>query len=152
MVASSGRPPWYDAAGNPAAAYVIGIAGGSSSGKTSVAQALLKELEGSNNIVVVSQDNFYKPLSPANSKLAFESNYNFDEPSAFDYDVLEQCIRDLKDCKSVQIPNYSFTKHARTDKRTYLYGATVIIVEGLFTLFDPAVRSLFDLKIFVEVS
>lgn len=152
VVASTGRAPWYTAEGQPLNAYLIGIAGGSASGKTRVAQSLLKELEASNNIVVVSQDNFYKSLGAEDSKLAFADNFNFDEPSAFDYDLLEQCIRDLKDCKSVQIPNYSFTLHERTDKRTNLYGATVVIVEGLFTLFDPAVRNLFDLKIFVEVS
>lgn len=151
VVASTGRPPWYNAEGKSSHAYLIGIAGGSASGKTRVAQSLLKELEASNNIVVVSQDNFYKSLSAEDSELAFESNYNFDEPSAFDYDLLAECILALKGCKSVQIPNYSFQLHQRTDKRTNLYGATVVIVEGLFTLFDPAVRNLFDLKIFVEV-
>ncbi|GAA5906181.1 hypothetical protein JCM6882_006069 [Rhodosporidiobolus microsporus] len=149
ILTEAGRAPWYGKDGKPSSAYVIGIGGGSASGKTRVAQEVIKAL-GVPWVVVVSQDNFYKALSPEESKLAFASQYDFDHPNAFEWDDLVQCMKDMKECKAVQIPNYSFTKHSRLPTTTYLYGAGVIIVEGLFVLHDPALRDVLDLRIFCQ--
>ncbi|GAA5987573.1 hypothetical protein JCM10908_002013 [Rhodotorula pacifica] len=149
VLTEAGRSPWYGLDGKPSKAYIIGIGGGSASGKTRVAQEVLKSL-GVPWVLVVSQDNFYKTLTPEESAAARASNHDFDSPDSFDYDKLVECVRDMKECRSVQIPNYSFVEHQRTDESTYLYGANVIIVEGIFVLYDKALRDLLDLKIFVQ--
>lgn len=92
VLTDAGRSPWYDANGTPREAYVIGVAGGSASGKTSVARAILQSIRDVPWVGIVSQDSFYKELSKEQSKLAFENNYDFDHPNAFDYDLLQQCI------------------------------------------------------------
>ncbi|GAA5983439.1 hypothetical protein JCM11641_007849 [Rhodosporidiobolus odoratus] len=149
VLTEAGRAPWYGKDGKPSKAYVIGIGGGSASGKTRVAQEVLKAL-GVPWVVVVSQDNFYKSLTAEESRAAFENEHDFDAPDSFDYSALVGCVQDMKDCRAVQIPNYSFVKHARTSETTYLYGANVIIVEGIFVLHDPALRDVLDLRIFVQ--
>ncbi|GAA6021657.1 hypothetical protein JCM10207_008103 [Rhodosporidiobolus poonsookiae] len=149
ILTEAGRAPWYGKDGKPSPAYVIGIGGGSASGKTRVAQEVIKAL-GVPWVVVISQDNFYRNLTPEESRAAFRNEHDFDAPDSFDYDSLVQCIKDLKECKAVQIPNYSFVLHARTSETTYLYGAGCVIVEGIFVLNDPALRSVLDLRVFVQ--
>ncbi|GAA5831973.1 hypothetical protein JCM5353_002829 [Sporobolomyces roseus] len=149
VLTEAGRSPWYGKDGKPVPAYIIGIGGGSASGKTRVAQEVLKSL-GVPWVLVISQDNFYKSLTAKEKEAAFRSEHDFDSPNSFDYDVLTQCIQDLKDCKAVQIPNYSFVKHSRLDETTYLYGAAIVIVEGIFVLHDEALRNVLDLKVFVQ--
>lgn len=124
-------------------------------------------------VLVISQDNFYLPLNAEQSAQAFRNEWDFDSPQSFDYDLLRQVIQDLKACKSVQvgigsgnrsaltavrltpplraqIPNYSFVHHNRMEDTTYLYGATVVIIEGLFVLHDKDLRDVLDLKVFVQ--
>lgn len=79
---------------------------------------------------------------------AFENNYDFDCPGAFDWDVLKKCIAELKHGRSVEIPVYSFVEHQRMKETQYLYGASVVILEGIFILSDPELRDLMDMKIF----
>ncbi|PWN91234.1 uridine kinase [Acaromyces ingoldii] len=150
VLTEAGRAPWYDANGRPLDAYIVGVAGGSASGKTSVAKAILRSLPNVPWVAIVSQDSFYKTLTREQSKMAFENNYDFDHPNAFDYDIFHQCVSDLKQSRAVEIPVYSFVEHQRTADKTYLYGAVVVIVEGIFVLHNPALRSLLDLKIFVQ--
>ncbi|MCO5565397.1 hypothetical protein L7F22_019070 [Adiantum nelumboides] len=150
VLTEAGKSPWYDANGTPREAYIVGVAGGSASGKTSVARAILKQLRNVPWVAIVSQDSFYKSLTKAQSKLAFENNYDFDHPDAFDYEILYECIEDLKRAQAVEIPVYSFVEHQRTAEKKYMYGASVVILEGIFVLHDPAIRSLLDLKIFVQ--
>lgn len=146
----AGRHPWYDANGRPIPPYVVGVAGGSASGKTSIAKEILRRLPNVPWVAIISQDAFYRPLTPEQTKQAFAQNFDFDHPSAIDQELLVQCIRDLKKSRAVQIPVYSFTQHQRTAESTYLYGHAVIVVEGIFVLQDAALRSLLDLKIFVQ--
>lgn len=146
----AGRNPWYDADGRPFAPYIVGVAGGSASGKTSIAKEVIHRLPKVPWVAIVSQDAFYRPLSPDQVKLAFDQNFDFDHPNAIDQELLVQCIRNLKASRAVQIPVYSFTQHQRTSASTYLYGHAVIVVEGLFVLQDPELRELLDLKIFVQ--
>ncbi|KAI8138802.1 uridine kinase [Fennellomyces sp. T-0311] len=146
---SSGRSPWYHADGTVTESYVIGVAGGSASGKTSVAERILKNLNVP-WVVIVSMDSFYNVLGPEQSKLAHENNFDFDHPTAIDYNLLYETLCKLKSGKSVQIPTYDFSLHARTDKTTTIYGANVIIFEGIYGLYDKKIRDLMDLKIFVD--
>lgn len=146
----AGRRPWYDAEGRPFAPYIVGVAGGSASGKTSIAKEVIHRLPKVPWVAIVSQDAFYRPLSPDQIELAFNQNFDFDHPNAIDQELLVECIRDLKASRAVQIPVYSFTQHQRTSASTYLYGHAVIVVEGLFVLQDPELRKLLDLKIFVQ--
>lgn len=150
VLTDAGRAPWYNSVGEPVPAYVVGIAGGSASGKTSVAREILKKLPNVPWVAIVSQDAYYKSLTPEQSRMAFQEQYDFDHPDAFDYDILKQCIKDLRQSKAVEIPVYSFVQHQRTSETNYLYGPAVLIVEGIFVLHDPEIRDLLDLKVYVQ--
>ena len=142
MSALSYRPPWM-------ALHFIGIAGGSGSGKSTFARAIIEALNVP-WVVIISLDSFYRTLTKEQSDAAFRSEYDFDHPDALDWDLLFTMLRDLKAGKKVELPIYSFTRHAREERTTSLYGANVIIFEGIFALHDPRVVELLDLKIYLE--
>ncbi|CUA78433.1 uridine kinase [Rhizoctonia solani] len=151
LLVSHGRPPWYGQDGKPLTdAFVIGIAGGSASGKTHVAQEIVRSLDSIPSVIIMSQDSFYKEHTPEELELAFANKYDFDHPDAIDMPLFAQCLRDLKSCKQANVPIYSFTEHQRMKQRKYLYGANIIIVEGIMALQDPQLRDLYDVKIFVQ--
>ncbi|KAJ1307658.1 hypothetical protein OPQ81_001751 [Rhizoctonia solani] len=151
LLVSHGRPPWYGQDGKPLTdAFVIGIAGGSASGKTHVAQEIVRSLDSIPSVIIMSQDSFYKEHTPEELELAFANQYDFDHPDAIDMPLFAQCLRDLKSCKQANVPIYSFTEHQRMKQRKYLYGANIIIVEGIMALQDPQLRDLYDVKIFVQ--
>ncbi|RKP26725.1 uracil phosphoribosyltransferase-domain-containing protein [Syncephalis pseudoplumigaleata] len=133
--------------------YVIGVAGGSASGKTSVSRRIIQMLNVP-WVIIVSMDSFYNALTPEQSapaNRATSSMHNFDHPDAFDYEVMVECVRKLRQGKSVEIPVYDFSTHSRLNKTQTVYGANVIIVEGIFTLYDQKLMDLMDLKvIFVD--
>lgn len=151
VLISHGRPPWYGIDGRPLSdAFVIGIGGGSSSGKTYVARAILEAMGSIPSVVIVSQDSFYKPHGPEELKLAFANQYDFDHPDSLDLALFAKCLGDLKACRQTSIPVYSFVEHQRLDETKYIYGAAIIIAEGIMALQDPALRAVYDLKIFVQ--
>ncbi|KII89982.1 hypothetical protein PLICRDRAFT_40168 [Plicaturopsis crispa FD-325 SS-3] len=151
VLKSHGRPPWYGENGIPLSdAFVVGIAGGSASGKTHVARQIVRALGSIPTVIILSQDSFYKRLSPEQQELAFSSRFDFDHPNALDMPMFASCLSDLKACKQTNIPIYSFAKHQRLDETKYLYGAAIIITEGIMALQDPTLRELYDLKIFVQ--
>ncbi|KAH9850269.1 armadillo/beta-catenin/plakoglobin [Lenzites betulinus] len=151
ILTSHGRPPWYGEEGNHLSdAFVIGIAGGSASGKTHVARRIVQALGSIPTVVILSQDSFYRRHSPEDLKLAFANRYDFDHPDAIDMPLFASCLADLKAGKQTNIPIYSFTHHQRLEETKYLYGASIIIVEGILALHDADLRSLYDLKVFVQ--
>ncbi|KAI0926135.1 hypothetical protein AcW1_008379 [Taiwanofungus camphoratus] len=151
VLKSHGRPPWYGEDGTRISdAFVIGIAGGSASGKTHVARRIVQSLGSIPTVIILSQDSFYKRHTPEEIELAFASRYDFDHPDAIDMPLFASCLADLKACRQSNIPIYSFTEHQRLDETKYLYGAAIIIAEGIMALHDPALRALYDLKIFVQ--
>ncbi|TFY70473.1 hypothetical protein EVG20_g2532 [Dentipellis fragilis] len=151
VLKSHGRPPWYGEDGQPCfPAFVIGIAGGSASGKTHVARQIVRSLGSIPTVIILSQDSFYKKHSPEEIALAFASRFDFDHPDAIDMQLFASCLSDLKALRQTNIPVYSFEQHQRLDETKYLYGATIIITEGIMALQDPALRELYDLKIFVQ--
>ena len=80
-------------------------------------------------MVLISTDSFYKPLTPEQSKLAFENEFDFDAPSAWDWELMVEKLKALKEGRKVEIPKYSFVKHCRLEKTATVYGANVIILE-----------------------
>lgn len=135
-------PPWTEP-------YIIGVAGNSGSGKTSVSQQIISEIN-QPWTVLLSFDNFYNPLTPEERKLAFDNNFDFDTPESMDLDLLVETVKKLKRGERTNIPIYSFVHHNRTDKSTSIYGANVIIIEGIYALYDSRLRDLMDLKIYVD--
>lgn len=135
-------PPWGNAS-------IIGVAGSSGSGKTSLALAIVASLN-LPWVVILSMDSFYKSLTPEQSATAFRNEYDFDSPNAIDFDILVDRLRDIKEGKKAEIPVYSFEKHARLDKATTIYSPHVLILEGIFALHDQRVLDMLDLKIFAE--
>ena len=135
-------PPWTEP-------YIIGIAGNSGSGKTSISQKIIQDIN-QPWTVLLSFDNFYQPLTLEQSKLAFANNYDFDCPDSLDFDLLVETIGNLKKGGKTIIPVYSFTSHNRTSKTNTIYGVNVIIVEGLYALHDQQLLDMMDLKIYVD--
>ncbi|CCK69807.1 uridine kinase URK1 KNAG_0D00550 [Huiozyma naganishii CBS 8797] len=137
------QPPWNTP-------YIIGIGGTSGSGKTSVASQIVTAI----NVpwtVLLSLDNFYKPLTPEEGKAAFENKYDFDNPRAIDMDLAYHCLRSLKEGKCFEVPVYSFVNHNRVPgKSIRIYGASVIILEGIYALQDVRILDLMNLKIYVD--
>ena len=126
---------------------IIGIAGGTGSGKTTVVHQIMNELP-KTEVGVLSQDSYYKE----NNLLSFEERalVNFDHPRAIDFDLLVQHLKDLKEGKTTEQPVYSFITHNRTDDTIVTHPRKVMIVEGILILTNPELRDLFDVKIFVH--
>ena len=125
---------------------IIGIDGGTGSGKTTVVQNILKQLS-SDDVIVISQDNYYKD----SSHLPFEERVqiNFDHPRSIDFELLVSDLKKLRKEKTIEQPVYSFLTHTRTDETLITPPKNVVIVEGILVLTDPELRKMFDLKIFV---
>lgn len=126
---------------------VIGVAGGSGSGKTSVTKAIYNQFT-DKSILVLEQDYYYKDQS----HLSFEErlNTNYDHPLAFDNDLFIQHIKDLIHLKSIEKPIYDYKLHTRSDKVMKVEPKDVIIVEGILILEDMRLRELMDIKVFVD--
>ncbi|KAM9445629.1 uridine-cytidine kinase-like 1 isoform 5-T5 [Clarias gariepinus] len=147
---TAGRPPWYNEHGTQSKdAFVIGLCGGSASGKTTVARKIIEALDVP-WVVLLSMDSFYKVLSDEEQLLAANNDYNFDHPDAFDFHLLVYTLRKLKQGKSVKIPVYDFNTHGRQKEWKTVYGASVIIFEGIMSFADKELLKLLDMKIFVD--
>jgi len=126
---------------------VIGIAGGSGSGKTTVAQTILQRV-GPDWISFLQHDAYYKDLSGL--PLAQRNELNFDHPNSLDNDLLIRHIQLLKDGQKVEVPIYDFSTHSRTERTFIVQPRPVILVEGILIFAESVLRELFDVKIFVD--
>lgn len=126
---------------------IIGIAGGTGSGKTTVVQQILNELP-ANEVCVISQDSYYK----STDDLSYDDRIkiNFDHPNAIDFPLLIEHVTLLKNSNTIEQPIYSFVEHNRNKKTTTTFPKKVIIVEGILILNNKELRNLFDIKIFVH--
>ena len=124
-----GKLPWFDALGVPKNCYLIGITGGSASGKTSVSERII-ELINNNYVSLLSMDSFYKSLTKEQIELAHKQEYNFDHPTSFDMDLILETLVELKRGRRVDVPCYDFSTHSRLTKTQSYYGANIVIFEG----------------------
>lgn len=127
---------------------VIGIAGGSASGKTSISRSIFDTFKNVRSVQVIKQDDYYKNQD----HLAMEERLltNYDHPFAFDNDYLLAQINDLIQLKSIEKPMYDFVNHTRSSEKETIEPTEVIIIEGLFVLEDEKLRDVLDIKIFVD--
>ncbi|KAE8286530.1 Uridine-cytidine kinase-like 1 [Larimichthys crocea] len=147
---TAGRPPWYNVTGTTfKEAFVIGLCGGSASGKTTVANKIIEALDVP-WVVLLSMDSFYKVLNKEEQELAAKNEYNFDHPDAFDFELLVTVLRKLKKGKSVKVPVYDFTSHCRRKEWKTVYGANVVIFEGILAFANKELLKLLDMKVFVD--
>ncbi|MDP6339134.1 MAG: uridine kinase [Candidatus Marinimicrobia bacterium] len=130
-----------------ASPILIGIAGGTGSGKTSIAKSLLEEY-GEGEVVVIEQDAYYHDIS--NLPLKKRHEQNFDHPDAIDIELFNQQLISLIKGQSVAVPVYDFSIHARSDEKRTVDPHHVIVVEGILALHYPSLRELMDIKIFVD--
>lgn len=126
---------------------VIGIAGGSGSGKTTVAQEILNRV-GAKRIAFLQHDSYYKDLRGLPP--AQRDQVNFDHPDSLETELLIEHIASLRDLKPVEVPIYDFAHDARTDKTFTVQPSKVILVEGILIFTEPELRKMFDVKIFVD--
>lgn len=126
---------------------VIGIAGGSGSGKTTVAQEILRRV-GADHIAYLQHDSYYKDLRVM--KASQHSDVNFDHPNALETELLTEHVITLRNFKPVHVPIYDFATDTRTDKTFVIEPRNVILVEGILIFAEPELRKLFDVKLFVD--
>ena len=127
--------------------YIIGIAGGTGSGKTTVVRKILEALP-CNEVALIPQDSYYNDTS----LLSMEERrqINFDHPDAFDWPLLIQQVEDLRQGKAIEQPTYSFLISNRLEETVHVEPCEVIVIEGIMALWNPRLRNLMDLKIFVD--
>jgi len=126
---------------------IIGIAGGTGSGKTTVVNQIINQLP-TDEVCVISQDSYYK----ATNNLSYDERrkINFDHPRAIDFDLIVAHLRELKSGKTIDQPVYSFVTHNRTEDTVKTHPRKVVIVEGILIFNSEELRTLFDIKIFVH--
>lgn len=125
---------------------VIGVAGGSASGKTTVSRAIFDKFSG-HSILLLEEDSYYKK---SNLPFAEREKINYDHPLSFDTDLLYQQLQDLMNYKTIEKPVYDYTIHNRSDEVVRVEPKEVIILEGILVLFDQRLRDLMDIKVFVD--
>jgi uridine kinase len=126
---------------------IIGIAGGTGSGKTTVVHKIVNKLP-ETEVGIISQDNYYKETN----NLSFEdrTKINFDHPRSIDFELLVQHLKELKEGKAIDQPVYSFVSHNRTEDTIHTHPKKVMIVEGILILTNPELRDMFDIKVYVH--
>ena len=143
---SAGAPIVHGVSKRP---FMIGIAGGSSSGKTTVTERLVS-LTGTDHVSLIELDSYYLDLgdTPIEERRAV----NYDHPDAFDWALLNDHLAALANGASVPVPVYDYTRHNRTDQVRVVAPAPIVVVDGILVLWDRALRERFDLKIFVDTA
>jgi uridine kinase len=137
-------PRWSHSDGRP---LVIGIGGGSGSGKTTIAEALIGEI-GEGACALIFHDAYYRDL--AHLPLDERAAQNFDHPDSLETELLVEHLGRLLAGRSVDLPVYDFTRHLRREETARVEPRPVVLVEGVLVLADPELRELFDLKIYVD--
>jgi uridine kinase len=126
--------------------FVIGIAGGTGAGKTTVARLVTENV--GESVTRIPLDNYYKDLSHMDFEERAEVNY--DHPSAFEWELLRDHLRELLEGRTIQMPQYDFTIHNRKDDRVRVEPTDVIVLEGILALYDESVNDMLDLRLYVE--
>lgn len=127
---------------------IIGIAGGSASGKSSIAQILKTTFEDTQHVTILKMDDYYKDQSDVPMETRIITNY--DHPFAFDMDLLISDLHKLKNGETIEKPIYDFMNHTRSEFTETITGSGVILIEGLMVLENTEVRDILDIKVFVD--
>jgi uridine kinase len=126
---------------------IIGICGGTGSGKTTIARRIVKDV-GASNVVLVEQDSYYRNL--ADMPLDKRHQANFDHPDSIDSEMLMNHIKRLKNGSSIEMPIYNFKSHTRSGKTDHIEPKPVVIVEGILIFSEPRILELLDVRAFVD--
>lgn len=126
---------------------IIGVTGGSGSGKTSVSHAIFDQLHG-HSILMLEQDSYYRDQS--DMTMEQRAAVNYDHPDAFDTELLISQLSELSNWQPIDKPVYDYTVFTRSDRTEHVKPKEVIILEGIFVLSDPRLRDLLDIKVFVD--
>ena len=126
---------------------IIGVTGGSGSGKTTVSNAILEQLHG-HSLAMIQEDAYYK--SQDDVPFDERTKVNYDHPNSLDTDLLVEQLHDLLEWKAIDIPVYDYASHNRSKEVIHQEPKEVILVEGILVLNDPRLRNLMDIKIFVD--
>lgn len=128
--------------------FIIGIAGGTGSGKTTVVREIIKEIP-RGEVSVIPQDSYYKAAEPG-VPLEVLQKKNFDHPDAFDWDLLFEQISALREGKAIEQPVYSFLKCDREPQTVHVEPTNVVLIEGIMALYKKELRDLMDLRLYVD--
>jgi len=128
--------------------FVIGVAGGTGSGKTTVAKKINESLRNEESVIIIEQDSYYRCL--AHVPRTERKSINFDHPDSIDFDLLSHHVRRLLDNESIKKPVYDFVQHVRKNDTEYIEPADIIIIEGILVFHNRELRALMDLKLFVD--
>lgn len=126
---------------------LIGIAGGTGSGKTSVAKALVRDYQ-EGDTIIIEQDWYYRDLPRKEPE--FVKTWNFDHPDAIEFEGLADALRELRCGNAIQVPQYDYTTHSRRKETRAIEPHRVVIVEGILVLWEPRIRDMLDIRIFVD--
>lgn len=129
---------------------IIGIAGGTCSGKSSIANILIEDFRYTKSINIIKEDDYYKDQSHLPMEERVKTNY--DHPLAFDFDLMIEHIHKLINGESIEKPTYDYTVHNRSNITEVMHPSDVLIIEGLFALYHPEIRELEDIKVFVDTA
>jgi len=124
---------------------IIGISGGSGSGKTTIVRRIAKVIP---DFICIAQDSYYKSAEYVDNQNI--TAFNFDHPSAFDTDLMVEHLRALKRGETIRVPVYDFVHHRRSDDSVQVVPRSVVLFEGIMVFVDPRVRELMDLKLYVD--
>lgn len=127
--------------------FVIGVAGGSGSGKTTVVRRIVESL-GPEHVTLLDHDRYYRDRNDL--RLEERAALNYDHPDSLETDLMVRHVRELKTGKVVEVPRYDFTRHARLADRDVFHPRRALIVEGILIFTDQALRELMDIKVFVD--
>ncbi|XP_037963930.1 uridine-cytidine kinase isoform X1 [Plutella xylostella] len=136
--------------------FLIGVAGGTASGKSTVCQRIMEKLgqqhkdHAERRVVCISQDSFYRSLNPAERLRAERGQFNFDHPDAFDDKKLLAVLKDILAGKKVDIQEYDYVNNSNSSLTHTIYPADVVLIEGILVFYFPEVRDLFHMKLFVD--
>ncbi|XP_055694950.1 uridine-cytidine kinase isoform X1 [Lutzomyia longipalpis] len=137
--------------------FLIGVAGGTASGKSTVCKRIMEQLgqadmdHAQRQVVSISQDSFYRELTAAEKAKAERGQFNFDHPDAFNEDMMLRTLKDILAGKKVEIPAYDYrTNSLRPERLITIYPVDVVMFEGILTFYFPEIRDLFHMKLFVD--
>jgi uridine kinase len=133
--------------GSPARPFLIGVAGGTCSGKTTVSERLT-ELAGEHHVALIKLDSYY--VARDDQPVEERALANYDHPDAFDWQLLNDHIAALTNGATVPVPIYDYTRHTRSGEVRMVQPARIVVVEGILVLYEPQLRERFDLKVYVD--